>query len=342
MAKTFDASKFLIYFISSEEYNQYVFKEGYGVFVAKQFNAAEVMRRSRHFDFSWLNRDDLEVVMLDQIRIIKELKADIVIGDMAPTLKIAAELTTVHQISLLNAYMTTHYLSTRKISRSHKAYHLLRILPDILSAFLIKLGERLAFKHIQKEFNYIRDKHGLKKIGDYLLEIEGNETFICDLPELFPLKPLPSTYKVIGPLIYEAPKMDEQQLREAVSQRPVICVSMGSTGDWESLRFLNRDYFAKYAIITTGDSNNVLSAEHIISFQFTNLDQVLQKSKLMICHGGNGTIYTGMKNGVFMFCLPSHFEQEWNVQALEKGNFGKSAINFSQAKWIVELAKYAT
>jgi UDP:flavonoid glycosyltransferase YjiC (YdhE family) len=342
LAKAYDPSEYLVYFISSNEYNDFVFKQGYEVFKAKQFDAAEVMRCSRNFDFSWLNRADLEVVMLDQVRVIRELKADMVIADMAPTLKMAAEITRVRQISLLNAYMTRHYKFTRKISRSHSAYDILQVFPEKLGNQLTMLGETFAFQHIQKAFNYLRKKYGLQKVKDYLSEIAGDETFICDLPVLFPLKPLPPTCKIVGPLIYDAARMDEHRLDEAILQRPVICICMGSTGDWDSLRFLNDNYYAKFAIITTGDSMEVLSASHIISFDFVNLDQVLRRSTLMICHGGNGTIYTGIKNRVFMLCLPSHFEQEWNVDALERIGYGKSAVDYDAEIWKIEIAKYAS
>jgi len=341
LAETYDKSEYTVYFISSDEYNKFVFKHGYEVFNCKQFNADEVMRCSRLFNFSWLNQKDMENVMLDQVRVIDEMKADLVIGDMAPTLKMAAQFTGVHHISLLNGYMTKYYQFTRKISRTHKAYDLLKMFPEPLENLFTSLGEGLAFRHIQKTFNQIRKKYSLDKVKDYLSEMEGDETFICDSLALFPLKPLPATYKVLGTLIYDVPSMDEQALNEAIAHRPVICVCMGSTGDWESLRFLNDPYYSRYAVIATSDKEQVLSASHIISFPFINLDQVLKRCKLMICHGGNGTIYTGIKNEVFMLCLPSHFEQEWNISALEKIGCGQSADLFSDADWKAEITKYA-
>lgn len=341
LAKTYDDTEYEIYFLSAKEYNAFVFEHGYQVFDGKQFNAEEVMQCSNRFDFSWLNATDLEEVMLDQVRAIKALKADLVIGDMAPSLKMAATLTSVHHISLLNGYMTKYYQFTRKISKRHKAYGLLQALPPSLENIFTGLGERLAFYHIQKNFNQVRKKHGLPLLADYLIEIEGDETFICDSPILFPLKSLPKSYKVVGPLIYDVPPMSEHLLNSAIGDKPVICICMGSTGNWEALRFLNDDYYSKYAVITTGDAKKVLSASHIISFSFINLDQVLQRTKLMICHGGNGTVYTGIKNNVFMLCLSSHFEQEWNISAVEKMGYGKSADHFSQLIWKQEIARYA-
>src|SRR5690554_7213967 len=68
LADRYDPDVYQIYFISSAEYNEFVLKQGYKVFSAKQFNATELMRGSRRFEFSWLNRADLEEVMLDQVR----------------------------------------------------------------------------------------------------------------------------------------------------------------------------------------------------------------------------------------------------------------------------------
>ena len=74
LANTYDPDAYQIYLISSDEYNEYVLKHGYEVFSGKQLNASEVMRCSRRFDFSWLNRADLEEVMLDQVRAIREMQ----------------------------------------------------------------------------------------------------------------------------------------------------------------------------------------------------------------------------------------------------------------------------
>mgnify|MGYP006335572741 FL=1 len=53
----------------------------------------------------------------------------------------------------------------------------------------------------------------------------------------------------------------------------------------------------------------------------------------MICHGGNGTIYNGILNQVYMLCLSNHFEQEWNIDAVEKNGYGLSADEFTEADW---------
>lgn len=338
LADTYSKEEYKIYFLNSGIYDQYVLQQGYETFYCRQFNANHVMECAHQFEFSWLNEIDLEKVMLAQVEVIRALKADMVIGDVAPTLKMAASLTGTIHLSLLNGYLTKYYTSTRKISRTHKAYSLLKLLPEPIADLLTNYGEKITFKKIQEPFNVLRKKYGLEKVPDYLSEIEGDKNLICDLPALFPQSTLPPNYASIGPLIYQYQREHSLWLEELTPFKPVICVCMGSTGDWNKLKFLNDSYYSKYTIVTAGDRQKVLSGSHIISRTFVNLEALLKKSALMICHGGNGTMYSGIVNQVYMLCLSSHFEQEWNIDALAQAGFGKSANDFNEVMWKAEIA----
>ena len=333
LADTYDKSTHRIIFLTSERYSQYVHQHGYQTFSCKQFDSAYVMKCAGNFDFSWLNYEDLEEVMLDQVSAIQSFRADIVIGDMAPTLRMSAEYCKVTYLSLMNGYMTRHYASTRKIPSTHKASKLFSILPESISDLLTDFAEKRTFIKMHEPFARIRAKYQLQPILDYLSEMEGDQNLICDLPDLFPQKQLPVNYTFTGPLIYNYQQEEEEWLSQLNKERPVIVVTMGSSGEWTHLSFLNSPYYSKYIIITAGDNAHVLFAPHIIPKRFVNLSAVLQKADLMICHGGNGTIYSGISNKVFMLCLSSHFEQEWNIAALEKNGYGKSARNFDETLW---------
>ena len=342
LADTYNKEEYEIYFISSARYNHFVLQHGYKTFNCLQFDEQYVMLCSKRFDFSWLSLPNLERIMLAQVASIKELKASIAIGDVAPTLKMATSLTGIEHISLLNGYMTRYYAHSRKISRKHKTFFFIKFLPDAVAELLANMGEKMAFKKIQQPFNDLRQKYGLQSVANYLIEIEGDVNLICDLPALFPQKNLPPAYQFIGPLTYQFQEQDDSWLSAIPSDKPVICVSLGSTGDWNNLSFLNDPYYSKYTIVTAGDTANVLFGRHILSKGFVNLDRLLKVCNLMICHGGNGTIYHGIFNQVYMLCLSSNFEQEWNINALEKGGYGKSADNFNEDKWRFHIAASCT
>lgn len=99
---------------------------------------------------------------------------------------------------------------------------------------------------------------------------------------------------------------------------------MGSTGDWQKLSFLNDPFFKHYNIVATGDQSHILSANHIIHAPFINIHDLFPLIDLIICHGGNGTIYQALLYEVPILCKTSHCEQEWNINALEEKQLGKS------------------
>jgi UDP:flavonoid glycosyltransferase YjiC (YdhE family) len=333
LADRYSKDEYEILFLHSDEYAGFVKVQNYNTFHCEQFHSAYAMECSGKFSFKWLNEKDIELIYLSQLSAINHLKPDLVIGDVAPCLKMAAESAGVKYVAVMNGYMTRFYSFTRKLSRTHKAYGFLRLLPPEVADKITGFAERQALMRVHRPFNKLRVRYKLKKVEDYLFEIEGDQNLICDLPELFPQENLPANYRFIPPLIYKNAMPEGEWLSRLDKNKPVICVCMGSTGNWEALRFLNHHQYADYTIITAGDSDKVLQGEHIIAREFINLNEVLEHSDLMICHGGNGTIYFGLTKGVFMLCLTSHFEQEWNVQALERLGYGKSADRWKETEW---------
>jgi len=338
LADSYDKKDYRILFLHSPEYAGFVKRHGYETFSCEQFDADYVMNCAKHFDFSWLNEETLEQILLSQIAAIQQYNAAIVIGDVAPTLNMAAGYTGAQYISLLNGYMTKYYAFTRKVPRMHYSSGFLKVLPEKVADLITDFAEKMTFRKIHSPFKTIRKKYGLLPKADYISEIEGSSNLICDFPDLFPQKKLPANYSYTGPLIYQYLDQESDWLNDIPNDKPVIFVSMGSTGDWQKLIFLNDPYYSRYVIITAGDTQKYISAPHIISREFVNLSQVLQQSALMICHGGNGTIYPGIINRVYLLCLSSHFEQEWNMNALEKNGYGRSADEFSEQDWRDELS----
>ena len=331
--KYLNDAEYEVLFLYSKNYENYIHEFGYDTFKCDQFDAEKVMHCSQKFDFSWLNEQAIEKIFLSQVEVIQKLNPDIVLGDVAPTLKMAAEYTGVQSQMFVNGYMTRYYSFQRALSRTHFVYPFLSIFPKATINSITKIAEKYSFKIIHLPFKKLRKKYQLKHVHDYLDEITGEENLICDLEKLFPQKDLPDNFRFIGPLIY-LPKTNESEwLKNIDDKKPVIVVSMGSTGNWEKLDVLNQPEFAKYTIITAGDKNGVLHASHIISKKFVNLHEVIKRADLLICHGGNGTIYSGLLNQVYMLCLTSHFEQEWNVQAIERIGHGKLLNPIKTNEW---------
>jgi UDP:flavonoid glycosyltransferase YjiC (YdhE family) len=342
LADQYDQSQYRILFLQSSKYDRFVLAKGYGTFSCAQFDSEIVMACAQKFSFSWLNAKDIESIMLDQVAVIRKFRPEMVIGDVTPTLKMAAELTKVKYLSLVNGYMTKYYAHDRCLSRTHKSYKVLKYLPTVWLNNVTSIAEKVVFRQVHSPFKALRKAYGLNAVNDYLAEIEGDENMICDDEGLFPQKDLPYSYRFIGPLLYAEKPSQGDWMSALTANKPLIVICMGSTGDWNKLAFLNEPYYARYTLVTAGDLQRVLSSRHIVARDFINLNQVLEKADLMICHGGNGTIYNGINNGVYMLCLSSHFEQEWNIAAIERKGYGQSANDFTAPEWKTEIEKVVT
>ena len=66
---------------------------------------------------------------------------------------------------------------------------------------------------------------------------------------------------------------------------------------------------------------------------------VLNHVDLMICHGGNGTIYQALAQGVPILGLTSIFEQEWNMNRVEELGLGEYLSSMEPTEQLLEQVK---
>ncbi len=154
---------FLILFQSSDKFDGFVKAEGFKAFDCVGFDAEKVMECAKNFDFSWLNSKDIEKIFLRQVEVIRRLEPAIVIGDMSSTLKMAAEYSNTPFVSILNAYMTGHYKFCRDVPPSHPGSKYLKKLPGKITMSILRIAESAAMAQVEKPFNKIRVKYGLKR-----------------------------------------------------------------------------------------------------------------------------------------------------------------------------------
>lgn len=324
------------------DFASFIKQEHVGTFDCEALNSGSAVESVKQFDFSWMNESALKRVYHEQVNIITKLKPVAVIGDYSLTLKMAAEATSVLYISVVNGYMSKYYAGYRKISRTHPVYPFLKKMPGSVQMLLTKRGEKSALRQLHKPFKAIRIANKLQKCKEYLDELEGDITLVCDLVDLFPQLELPSDYHVIAPLFYESVLSSTGFAGKIDRTKKTILASMGSTGDWPNLSFLNDPFFAKYNIIAAADHSRILDAPHIMHVNFVHIHDVYPATDLIICHGGNGTINQALLYQIPLLCKSSHCEQEWNIQALEDKGLGKSLDEITEldeykkitAEWI--------
>ena len=328
-----------VYFLHSDRYTDLVSQAGFETFPGETINADEVMAAARRFNFSWLELHTLERVFHSQVDWIQRLEPVAALGDTAPTLSMAAEATRVPHVSLMNAYMTKYYQCGRRIPSVHPAARFQDRLPARVFEFMVRVGEGLAFRQVHRPFKELRRRNGLSSRRMYLDELEGEYNLICDVPWLFPQASLPANYRYIGPLYYQGEE-PEEEIRDFLDNgRPSLLVSMGSSGDFSRVAFLNHVAFGDFNVVVAGNSRGVLQGGHMVEKPFLNSCAIMDRIDLVLCHGGNGTIYQALASGVPVLCVPTLFEQEWNVQGLvrsELGDYLDTTLKIDQLKTLIQ------
>jgi UDP:flavonoid glycosyltransferase YjiC (YdhE family) len=315
---------FTVYMQHSERYAKWLNRPGINTFRCPDLDSEKVMKGIEAFDFSWLNANALETVFLAQVETIKKYEPALIVGDTSFALKMASEAAGVPYISVLNGYSTQYYGYTRMLPPEHPAFPYISFLPDALKLPLVSFGEARNFSILHKEFKKVRRKYKLKQTKYYLEELTGDQNLICDLPELFPQKDLPGNYHFIGPLFHRTTEISDSVIKKINRSKKTILLTLGSSADWDQFAFINKQVFSKYNIIAVGNNSKALTANFIIKTAFANFDKILPKVDLVICHGGNGTIYQALKHKIPVLCRPAHIEQHWNVQRIESLGYGRS------------------
>jgi UDP:flavonoid glycosyltransferase YjiC (YdhE family) len=318
-----------IIFADSTNYRTSVAAAGYSVFKVENFDPSEVNRGAREFNFNWMNQQTLEKVLDSQIETINEYEPDLILGDTAFTLKMAAEATKTRYASLLNGYMTKYYMYNRGVSRNHPGYKYSKMMPSTVFEIISREIEHLSLTQIHEPYRNIRELRGLTRTSYLLDELEGDLNLVCDLPNLYPLKDPPQNYRNIGPLYYSINDDEEDARKFLGDEGPRILVTTGSTGNSEYFKALGDSIFTDYKIIATGDLANQLKGPNVFAKPFLQHCAVMPQIDLVICHGGNGTLYQSLAHGVPVLCHPANFEQEWNSSRVEQVGYGAIANNNS-------------
>lgn len=304
-------------FARSDRYDTHVERAGFQTFDCASFDAVEVMASARSFDFAWLREDTIRCVYEAQVRCIRETGAAVVLGDTAPTLRMAAEQTGVTHLSLMNGYLTRHYALTRPIATAHPAARFADKVPPEIFDWMTRLGEGIAFRQVHRPFRRIRRQQDLAATRSYLDELEGHINLICDVEEMFPQKDLPSSYTVLGALYHASDEPEPEVTAFLDNGRPTLLASVGSSGDPARLSFLGAPEFSDCNILVAGAEVPGLAGDHILTRPFLNTSAILDAIDLVICHGGNGSVVQALSRGIPVVCLTNIFEQEWNARRVE-------------------------
>lgn len=318
------AAEFEFVFQSSD-YDEIVCRQGFRTFTCHRLAEKELIASGCREDVMNWPRADLEQVMLAQCEAIERYRPAFVIGDMSPTLSMAAERTDTYFVSVINAYLSRYYDAPFEMPDC-----LPNITADVMDVppfYRNRLTDRegfIAVARSQKEFRFLRRRYDLTKKLNLALELEGDQTWVCDTSALHPLREcLPLGIKEIGPLRFFPRNMSHPGRTKVRPDRKTVLVTMGSSGNYEWLQKLEADCFSKYDFLVCGRTLDRVLPDHVRYVSFVDLNDLMPRVSMLICHGGNGSLYQALSAGKPALCVPSFFEQQFNTECIVKNGWGE-------------------
>ncbi len=288
-------------------------------------------------NLDYLSNEEIRKFVSEEKKLYKKINPDLVIDTLRPTNYISTKLMDIPRISLIYAVLTKYYKEVLNVPESHFLYAT-RFFPPLRKFLDSRTSDirNIFYKLYAKKYRNYMAELGMDNNVDYADLITGDRTFIYDLKEFYPLEDAPSTYKYIGAILYELPSkkpiwLDEVTKRKKEEGLRVVYLSMGSTGKLypKILQDLIEYSNEVQEILVVGNTcrhevgKQLEEEENVYLTDFAPADYLMPISDLVITHGGKGTVYHALKNGVPLLGIPHQSEQEWNVRRFKKLGLGE-------------------
>lgn len=265
----------------------------------------------------------LKAYVEEDLRIIKEIKPDLVIGDMRLSLKISAKLAHIPYLNITNSTWDSSAILPVLVPE----------LP-VVKFFGVKLSQ-LVYSYIKqdvlsklaKPFNETAKKFGVAAFGSYYdVLTSGDYTAYVDLKSLVKRSSYKPNKINVGALLYSMTANSAVNPVQKKKAKQRVVISLGSSGPNKYLqKIVNTlaEQDIELVVATSGSDITLPQGKDVIAASYLPLDQVLADADLFIFNGGSGSGYLGLSHGVPLLCIPSNIDQhQFSHAVAEKGAAG--------------------
>lgn len=308
------------------------------VFTVPGKKTLELARKAGLVRYSWWENIVNKGIESD-IAAIKKHRPHVVMGDMRWTAGPAAKYSNIPYVSLTNAAWTNYYAPRIRAIDDHFITNTFGVrFSETTMPFFRWLGLSywgLPFLAWAKK--NMPHKNEYRNLFDV---IRGDMTLLADIPEYFPTKDTPPNMHYIGPILW-SPKVPVPEWILALDPaRPTVYVTMGSTGHGHFFESALKAFGnSEYQVVMTTGNIDVNLGDLPDNFKVVNFAPgipILQRSSVVINHGGNGSVYQSLKVGVPNIAIPTHVDQCFNAQRVEDLGVG---VKLTQSKVSPELLR---
>ncbi len=262
----------------------------------------------------------------DDLRVLREVRPDVVIGDFRLSLSISARLAGVPYVGVINAYWSPYVRQHYRVP----AIGLSRALPIAIADRLFKLARPLAFALHSMPLNQVRRDYKLPPLGHDLRRVytDADHVLYSDIPEMFPATNLPSTHCYLGPVTWSPPTELPAWWDDLPAGRPIVYVTLGSSGQGELLpRVLQALAPLPVSVIAATAGNVAMGGmgatppnAHVAAY-LPGIEAA-RRSSLVICNGGSPTSQQALGACVPVLGIAGNLDQYLNMHGVVASGAG--------------------
>jgi UDP:flavonoid glycosyltransferase YjiC (YdhE family) len=246
-----------------------------------------------------------------------KVQPNVVVGDFRLSLSTSASLARIPFATLINAYWSPYAVRdafpvpdhpmVKLVGETVAAKFFPRVMPKVLAEFAAPVDA-------------IRRRHGLAPIGS-LLDVltHADRTLFPDTPLLVPTTGAPATHVYLGPVNWSPGVPLPAWWNDVPDTRPVIYVTLGSSGKQDCLPIVLRALSkvdASVLLSTAGRDAPQALPHNVRAAPYLPGDLAAARAALVISNGGSTTGYQALAKGVPVIGIASNLDQFLSMTAI--------------------------
>ncbi len=274
------------------------------------------------------DRARLDRMVDAEIALLRRVRPDLVVADFRPTIGISARACGIPVASLLLSHWTPRYAERLEwVPRNYAAFEALeRAFGARLALRVAAPAFRLAIRYKSAPIRAAARARGQELPASLWEQLRGDLNLLTDPESLCP-GTLPANWFRVGPLVWEP----DVELPEAIAalprDRPLVFVNFGSTGHPALFRraFTELGGGRFRVVVATCGQIDPADFEIPLDFhvaKFLPVSRVLERSDLVVYHGGAGTFHQAIRAAVPGVVVATHWDQEYAGFQTERHGLG--------------------
>ena len=322
LAETLDPAQWDVYFWTPRRYHPLLRQSFTQLGELETMEPATFLDRLARGDPAY-PADVLHRYVLDELRILDEIRPDLVIGDFRLSLCVSAPLRKIPFAFIFNAQWSPY---RRQPAIVPDVPITKWISPTILNPVYAILRPAFFFLHA-KPLNDVRRAFGLPRISRDVREVytAGDMVFYPDIPEFVPLVSPPAHHHFVGlcPWAPASPKPVWWEEVMAYSE-PKVFVSLGSSGPIRALPAVLEALSTlpvKVMVSTSGRTVEGLGS-NVYATDLLPYEETSRRSAVVVSHGGTGGLYPALSAGTPMLAIPGNIDNHLSADLLQRSGAG--------------------